>query len=255
MTDNPSTDDIREWGKQNGYEVGESGRLPRGLRTEYARAHSDIDPLADVSYESVADTPTETFDFDAPMGAPTSVEEKRPQVNTSKTTVKDFFSSKTTKKRSSSRAKNTKPRVSAENSISFGWSLLARMLKPISPPMGRLLAIEAPVAGRLLDQPIKGTVIDKMIQPFARAEDGSKAVAALIVPPLLVGAIDKAPGMAEVFLPALRESLAMYLKVAGPQIKRMKEEREEFEAEYGEILDDLILTIFPDLYESSDESE
>src|SRR5262249_21333549 len=72
------------------------------------------------------------------------------------------------------------PRVSVANLISSGWGLAAMALvrNPNAVPIGRVLQMQAPVAGVIVDDMVKGTPVDRLLQPLARAgERGEKAVA------------------------------------------------------------------------------
>jgi len=147
------------------------------------------------------------------------------------------------KQRGPGRPKKAFPRVSVENIVAMGWGVLAQMAQPVSLPVARTLALQAPVAGTILDGPIKDTVLDRMLQPLARAGEGGEAIFALIAPPILVGVLTSErtpPAMQATLAPALKMALKSWMKIAGPQLDKLKKEEEEFEREYGQSIDAMI---------------
>jgi hypothetical protein len=50
--------------------------------------------------------------------------------------------------------------------------------------MQKLLQAQAPFAGLALEDALAGTVVDRALQPIARAEDKAKAVGGLMFPPM-----------------------------------------------------------------------
>lgn len=136
-----------------------------------------------------------------------------------------------------------KPRVPVDKIISGAWGLLATLARPL-PPTSRLLRLEAPVAGLILEDVIRGTVVDKMLQPLARAEEGGKALFALLGPPALVTAIALQPDYQVMLLPALRESLRTWIEVAGPKFTEAAARDAAFEEEYGQDIDAFIQMLF-----------
>jgi hypothetical protein len=237
----PTLDDIREWGRQQGEEVPERGRLPKGLRARFNEAHGLDTPRV------VHAVPPEDIE---------RVEETAPAVPVDKSPIQKvksvFGRGKSPVSRSAVR-KSRKPRVSTENVVSFLWGGFASVVKPFSVPASRAFAMEAPIAGMVLDETIKGTFTDRILQPLARAEAQGKVWGALLAPPLIVAAIDKRPDKAEYLLPMLRQSLAWHIEVAGPKMEEKMKREQEFEAKYGASVDQMIAMIFGVEPETSDE--
>jgi hypothetical protein len=77
------------------------------------------------------------------------------------------------------------------------------------PGVGMALQFEAPVAGDKLDQAIQGTVIDRVVQPFARAGAATKDIGSVVALPFLCGLIERRPEL----YPVLREPLLRPLVV------------------------------------------
>jgi hypothetical protein len=153
--------------------------------------------------------------------------------------------------------KKAKPRISLENFTARAWSTLGRMVAPISPATGNCLQAQAAMAGVLLEDVAQGTIVDRLLQGPARAEDKLDKVAALTLPPLVVFAIEqnqaavqagaKSPqqGMMRhaMLMPVLRESLRIGLEVSEQYADQIKA-RLEREQRFGAEIDQLIALIF-----------
>jgi hypothetical protein len=74
-------------------------------------------------------------------------------------------------------------------------------------PVGRALQFEAPLAGKRFDAVIQGTLLDRIIQPFVRAEEGAESLGALILFPVLIGTYERNPALGPVIEPFLREAI------------------------------------------------
>jgi hypothetical protein len=116
------------------------------------------------------------------------------------------------------------------------------MAQPINVPVARTLALQAPVAGMVLEDTVKDTLIDRILQPVARAGQGGEAAFALLGPPLIVGLLTSPRGQAlqPVLVPALKQSLRSWIKIAGPKLEKLEEEEREFEEHYGQRIDAMI---------------
>jgi hypothetical protein len=145
-------------------------------------------------------------------------------------------------KRGPGRPKTTQPRVSVESVITGAWMLAAQAMKNANAPVARVLMLQAPIAGHVLEEPVKGTAIDKMLQPLARASKGGEVAFALLMPPILVGALttERGAAQADMLTPILRRSLMSWMKLAGPKLMEMAEEEAKFEQEYGAQVDAMI---------------
>ena len=99
---------------------------------------------------------------------------------------------------------------------------------------------EAPVAGMILEDAVKGTFVDTVLQPFARAGEQGKAIGALMGPPVLVAAMQAFPGMRDNIRPVLRQNIGLWIEVAGPKFEEIQHRSEQFEKEYGEDIDKIM---------------
>jgi hypothetical protein len=120
------------------------------------------------------------------------------------------------------------------------WGFAAQVLQPINMPVAKVLAVQAPVAGMVLEDALKNTVVDRLLQPLAGVQIGGEIALALIGPPLLVGALTAKPEMAPVLVPLLRRALRSWIDVAGPKLEEVAKTEQKFEEQYGSRIDDMI---------------
>ena len=114
------------------------------------------------------------------------------------------------------------------------------------PATSRLLKIQAPVAGIILEDTVKGTVIDRFMQPVARLEKSGEDVYALLGPLVCVTAVQLQPDAAPFIIPVLRHSMLTWMKVAGPKMVQAMKQEALFEEEFGQTVDELIAFLFSD---------
>lgn len=138
------------------------------------------------------------------------------------------------------------PRVPIDKLIGHAWQMLAQMAQPINVPVARILDMQAPVAGLVLEGVVKDTIIDRLLQPIARVEAGGEIIFALMGPPILVGVLTQKPQLAPLLVPILRESLRTWIDVAGPQLEEVAKREQKFQDQYGQRIDDMIAMIFYD---------
>lgn len=150
--------------------------------------------------------------------------------------------------RKTSRGGVKRPRRSVEGLISSVWSLGARVASALPMPnswaVANVLAMQSPVAGKILEPVVKDTVADALLQPFARVAQGGQVTLALLGPPVLVAVAAAKPDSQPIVEPLLREALKAWLQVAGPAMIEKAKEEAEFQAEYGETIDGMIKAIF-----------
>lgn len=178
-------------------------------------------------------------------------QERRPRrVRTPGPSIGDRLRGKKTG--SSTRKKTRHARVPVDRLISRGWGTAARLVSPVSQATARTLALQSPVAGLILEDAVKGTVVDTVLQPVARAEERAEKVFALAGPPLLVMAIEHAQGLEEparqlrlaVLVPMLEEALGLWVKIAGDKVETAAARMEANAATQAEI-SRLLAIIFP----------
>jgi hypothetical protein len=129
-------------------------------------------------------------------------------------------------------AKAARQRLPADRLIGRAWGWASKAMEPLSLPAARCLAMQSPVAGMILEDALKGTVIDRLaLQPLARGERRLETGAALLGPPAAVLGIEYAQGLKEpakslqtaFWLSVLEESLDMWLDIAGDKVEAAAE--------------------------------
>jgi hypothetical protein len=158
------------------------------------------------------------------------------------------------------------PRVSTEDLIGGVWRAAAKLATPL-PPLQRTLRLQAPVAGLLLEDAVRDTIVDPFLQPVARLAGAGKTVTALAGPPAFVTAImlhtqqaaqqntPPNPLFMTVATEGLRASLMSWYEVAGDKFAIALEREKEFESKYGQSVDDLIALLFSDIPTTPAETE
>ena len=136
----------------------------------------------------------------------------------------------------SARARPVHERVSVSGVIEWGWAALAQAVNPISQHTARVLAMQGPVAGDVLEDSIRGTVVDRVLQPLARGQARIKGVGALFMLPMAVAGLEAAEGLPDrpravrraFLVPMATHGAVLWIKVAGPKIQ------ERIEREHAE---------------------
>lgn len=210
-------ENIREWGRANGFDVGESGRLPEGLRQAFDSRH---------------ETPVDG-------GSTTPEVTERPPAIVKPSTI-DRVKGMAARGKPAKTVSRARTRVSVEKVVSWAWASAASVVMNLNPAVGRVLEIQAPVAGMILEDKIKNTIVDRALQPLARGMDGGSTAVALVGPPLLVQALSMQPQRAPQIIPLLRQSLRTWVAVAGDKLEKQQAENDEFEEKYGKRVDEML---------------
>lgn len=234
--------EVRARLKAAGIEVPARGRISRENMTAFDELAA-ADAAAGVTVPQMPADPGEPGEE---PGAPADVEvrPKRPRAAPAKSLAERIRSgrgkgsARGTGKRPG-RARPAQPRVSVAGTVEWCWGILARAAQPVSVPLSRCLAMQSPVAGLVLEDAVKGTVVDRVLQPIARGQERMQTVGALILLPVAIAGLEAAEGLAPAarevrrafLIPIAREGAAMWIRVAGPKIQ----ERIEQEAEQGPV--------------------
>jgi hypothetical protein len=260
----PSTSEVRSWLRDNGYAPPAKGVIPADLQGAYDAAH----PAANGTATMTADYPDEDFEtaFADPPPAPEDTGEtkpRKPRAARSSGRGKGRFGFG---RRSTGGGKGKKkPRVSTEDLLGSVWRGMAKLATPL-PPLQRTLRVQAPVAGLLLEDAVKDTAIDVVLQPFARLAHQGKTVSALLGPPVIVMAMtvhvqqrmqqDQAPNplFMSVASEALRSALMTWMDVAGPKFEIAMQREQEFEEKYGKSVDEFMNWLFSEPVATWDEA-
>jgi hypothetical protein len=279
----PSAAEIRAWARENGIPVSDTGRPSGGLRRQFAAAHppppEDDDPFADGAgdegeWSTAADEPpegraaspgraaaeaaaAEAREASAPppgaaSSRPPGSSRPRPpagpgwrdRLRSARPARPAAGGQRAGRPRAARPARPAHPRMPLDRLFGAAYTGLAKVAETFNPPVGRVLAFQAPVAGAVFEDKFRGTLVDRAMQPFARMQDQGETLTALIGPPALVLALQAQPGAAPVLLPLLRGSLVSWIRLAGPKAAQQAREDAEFEEEHGAEIDAALAMFF-----------
>lgn len=138
-------------------------------------------------------------------------------------------------------------RVSGSEFIGSAWEILGGFVSryPRHRPSGLMLQFQSQAAGEILDEAIKGTFVDRIaLQKLVRAKGTLDSISSVLLPPVLVFAIEMNPDRAQMLMPMLYSSIKNSLpKMVAPVKKARKKAEEEAEA---------IRQLFPELADGVD---
>jgi len=234
-----SDSEIRAWLRDQGDNVSDRGPISTAARARYELAHGFRE----------SDGPDDA-DFDVsepgPPPDPEAAEAKPRTIATPRTARLPWKRPGAAKGRARARHK----RVPLDDTIATVWRGLAGLARPL-PATSRLLKLQAPVAGVILEPVVRDTVVDRLLQPLARTTKGGEALAVLLGPPALVTAMQLNPQTIPFLMPALRELLLRMVKVAGPSMSEAMKIDRAFEEEFGGNVDDMIAMLFAGVFEEA----
>jgi hypothetical protein len=254
--------DVRNWLKAEGQPVNVKGSIPSWGADAWNDAHPD-DPYGTVGSngngaaapdypDGMTDDDFETADAIIPPDEPGTGETKPAR---RKPAAKASPWKRFQRGQAKGKKKPKHPRVPVDDLICSAWRIMARVARPM-PPVQRVLRVQAPVAGVLLEDVVRDTLADRIMQPVARFQAGGKTAVALAGPPMLVMAISmhaaqqaqqgKPPNalFMETAGEMLRESLMIWMDVAGPKFEQAMSREREFEEKYGRNVDEFIGWLF-----------
>jgi hypothetical protein len=134
--------------------------------------------------------------------------------------------------------------VPVDDVIGGIYRAVASFLTPL-PATSRMMKFQAPAAGMVLEDAVNGTIVDRVLQPVARSAAGFEVFSAVVLPPLLVAALElRGPTIAPFVMPMLRDLMLRYAKLAGPKMAEAMAREQEFEAEFGMSVDQLLEQLF-----------
>jgi hypothetical protein len=163
-----------------------------------------------------------------------------------------------------------KGRTDASSLLGFIYGTAANFMPSV--PAQRAMAWQAPTAGRVLDDAVAGTIIDKVvIQKIAGASNRVEPVFNLVALPLIVMAMDRQPMLGQMLYPIARRVMEGNLRAVLVSMKKEKEEAESLgalaasvgmewettvtDAEGKEVRMDVIDSILSKLFERAPEPE
>jgi hypothetical protein len=237
----------RAWLNANGHEVGNRGRITADQKALYDQAHEDPDWDLGGGDDVAGTDDLEPSVPLQPEKPPRTARSDRKARRAKPIGERLFGQPKTPGK-----AKPKHKRVSVDHLIGRVWEGVARFAAPMSLPMSRCLQVQSPVAGLIIEDLVAGTVADRVLQPLARAEEKAEKVIALVGPPLIVLAIEQSQLLPPeqmlirqaLLMPMLKESLRIWIQVAGPKVEEAARREEEYQEKFGRTIDEMIALFF-----------
>lgn len=211
--------DIRSWARDRGINIADRGRVPAEVRQQWEQEH----PNTNGSAPSVGPEP--------PGG-----HEAEPEVTVPVTPVTAGETRPKQPKRGRLFARNPnrkrKSRVSLEQLGAAAYGIAGRALaKTRLYPVGRVLSMQAPVAGLVLEEELAGTMADRVAQPVARLMAKGGTLGALAVLPAAVAAY-QLTGSPEL-LPVIEWAFVQQVILAKSYEAELKERRDKMLADAG----------------------
>jgi hypothetical protein len=238
--------DIRVWARANGYNLTDKGPISAEVRDAYAmREESELDSRDLESRDLENDA---SALLDGPTPGPTPVPTAPTAVPTLGPTPGEVAPVEPGKRRWRPKVNTSGPRrrESLETLATGVWGAVA-MLSARSKrlPTARVLELQAPVAGIVVDDVLRGTLADRLLQPLARTGKRGETVLALVGPVVLVELIQRRPDMAPQLIPLLALALESWVDIAGPKLLAAQKRRQKRIDEIGESgIEDMINALF-----------
>lgn len=142
-------------------------------------------------------------------------------------------------------------RLSAAATITDVWGFLGNQtMRTGHVPTGRMLTWQAPIAGELLDDVAKGTIVDKLLlQRVVGARGKFDAVAAVAGPPLLTLMLERAmaagdEAKAAMLAGMLKAAIKNALPTMVPAMKKARRKEADAQTAMAELLDPADLDAF-----------
>lgn len=232
--------DIRQWAKDKGLDIGARGRVPDEIVDRYnAEMNAGINQRAGINGEVPVSLPDDTDTGEtrpfARSPEPNQPSQPGPAGSESKPKPgKRRLPWQKAPAGTESKPPKTHRRVPLETWAARGWKLAGKILGDGRTPSSRCLYMQAPVAGVIVDDLIKGTWVDKMAQPLARFGEGSKNAGALVGLPLLVAVTERQPQLYEFTRPMMVAAAEEWVLIAGPAMRKAKARAAEIAKELAE---------------------
>lgn len=260
------TTDVREWLKAQspevlgGHTVPTKGRIPGHLQELYDVAHPGGREIpmtlhqAEDQHEADYDLGVSEADFITADDVPDTTPERAPRRikaarrEQARGLRERFWGGTGTK---TARPKKKHPRVSLKGFAEDMFLDLAWTFQGL-PPMEKILYLQAPLAGQVVEDTCKGTVADTLLQPVARIDRQFKALEALTAP-VWVAAImargEKEPvfdadgqqvgvdytASTKLMFGMLRHALLSMTRVAEVDFEQLKQKAEDLKGQSGQI--------------------
>jgi hypothetical protein len=256
-----TTTDVREWLKdhqaEHGQEVPTKGRIPAHLQAVYDQGQAGGDTQnADLQTDPDYDLGVTDADFI------TADEPPDPEPGTAEVAPRKIRAARKEQAKSlreriwggggakGKRPAKKHPRVSLKDFAEDVFLDLAWTFQGL-PPLEKVLYLEAPLAGQVVEDTCKGTVADTVLQPIARIDRQFKALEALTAPAWVAAIMVKGEKEAsgdytpatKLMFGGLRHALLSLSRVADVDFDQLKAKSEELKGKSDEI-DGMIAWLF-----------
>lgn len=104
--------------------------------------------------------------------------------------------------------------------FTLAYELAAPVVSRVDPPVGRLLEMQRYFAGDVWDEIVRGTIVQRALQPLVRSSKRLEALQALVEPIALVAAMERSEGAAVLLLPRLDAALEAMVIAGAPAMKK-----------------------------------
>lgn len=132
-------------------------------------------------------------------------------------------------------------RVSGAETLADMWSGAGSFIvrNPAHIPLGRYMQFQAPVAGEMIDEAVKGSIVDTLaLQKIVKGRARFDLIGAVFGPPAIIYAIERDPSRGEVLFPMLKASIRNALPLMVPAIKKVQKREAEMVQAAEELFDD-----------------
>jgi hypothetical protein len=244
---------IRAWAQVTGRDVAAKGRVSRELRDEYSAAHNGTPPgypdgMTDDDFGLAA--ADDAGDFDDPEMSDPEPRPVRPKA-ASRTTGRGLRGRLKRGTSSGKPKRKPAPRVSTAELVGSAVRIGAKLAQPI-PPLYRVVRLQSVIAGPLVDDAVRGTLIDPILQPLARMSRAGQTFSALVLPDAAIAAMayhqvqaakagtDPNPLVMQACAETLRHGLIAMMRIGGDafaaQLAREREDQELYGADIDRLM-------------------
>lgn len=118
-------------------------------------------------------------------------------------------------------------RTSTQELVTLIWSGVGTIAQRsgFDPPVGRMMQLQAPLAGNKIDALLANTWLDHLLQPIARKGDAMQEVGAILLGPILIGLLERNPAAVPMIEPMLREVIYTSLIEMAPILKKKQRDQ------------------------------
>jgi hypothetical protein len=251
--------DIRRWAAGAGIDLASGGRIPAQVRKLYEERDTYYTPPAEGVAEGDRDqgaTPEPAGDGEPVDGAMVAVRPTPPAgpavvVPTPPAPAPGRRGLWRGRRAPAASAAGDEPprrrRMSLEKLATGAWEAIGTAMTRTDAmlPTGRMMALQAPLVGGIVEDQLKGSLADQLLQPLARASAKGEALFSLLGPPAIVATLTVRPEAARVLMPLLRVALEGWADIAGPQMVKLKAKAERRARTLeGMSVDEIIAALF-----------